>query len=44
MVFSKEDKALIKVLHQEKGYGAKCLSVSETKTGICLSEEVADED
>jgi len=23
MVFSKEDKVLIKVLHQEKGYGEK---------------------
>jgi len=46
MVFSEEDKVLIKVLHQEKGYGAKKVyqRVSKQKLVFVICEEVADEE
>jgi len=36
MVFSEEDKVLIKVLHQEKGYGSKkFIKEFPKKIGLC---------
>ena len=46
MVFSEEDKVLIKVLRQERVIGAKKIykRVSEQKLVFVISGEVADKD